>query len=250
MRLGIVYVNTAHANRAYIREAEVSVASFRRFIPDAEYILCTDDTSFVSDVFDTTIYADFTIPDALQGTDHKNGQMVGKLAVLQTLDHDRVMYLGADTYAFQPEIASVFDILDTHDIAVAHAPFRIHAPRPDTPLATMPRAYPEFNCDLVAWRKSDAMSAFLKEWERLYREHAFGHPHDQGAFRYLAYHSDLRIATLPEEYNYRGDAFRADTVVLQNREALPKYFGWRRKMATGWTRLTRLTGKIKRRLVR
>lgn len=250
MSVGIIYVNTAHDDRKYIREAEASARSFRRFIPDAEYILCTDDPDFASDVFDRTVTADFSIPEALKHSDHKNGQMVGKLAILQTLEHDRVMYLGADTYAFRPEIASVLDLLETHDIAVAHAPFRIHAPRPDTPLRDMPRAYPEFNCDLVAWRRSPAMSAFLKDWQRLYLEHAWGHPHDQGAFRYLAYHSDLRIATLPDEYNYRGDAFRADTVVLQNREALPKYFGWRRAAIETGQRLAALPAKLARRLRR
>jgi hypothetical protein len=33
----------------------------------------------------------------------------------------------------------------------------------------------------------------------------------------------MRIATLPPEYNYRGWEVRADTVILQRRELLPKY---------------------------
>ena len=75
----------------------------------------------------------------------------------------------------------------------------------------------------MLFRNTPQVKAFLEQWKTLYLDHTFSHPHDQGAFRYLAYVSDLRIATLPEEYNYRGKVKRSDTVVLQNRQLLPAY---------------------------
>jgi hypothetical protein len=87
----------------------------------------------------------------------------------------------------------------------------------------VPAAFPEFNCDVVLWRRSPAVDDLLREWRDLYLRNAFGHRHDQGAFRSVVYRSDLRVAVLPPEYNYRGSQLRSDTVILQNREALELY---------------------------
>jgi hypothetical protein len=117
----------------------------------------------------------------------------------------------------------LFRLLDRFDIAVAHAPLRINTGIGNSPLPHVPPCFPEFNCDLVLWRRNEGTIELLRKWEQLYLSHELGHPHDQGPFRLLIYESNLRVATLPPEYNYRGPSVRADTVILQRRELLDAY---------------------------
>ena len=223
MSLGIIYVNSSDDDLKYVNEAEGSAKSFKRYIPDAEYILYTDATYFTGSVFDAVLPASFEIPPKLMESDHKNGQMVAKHSVLPCSKYDRTMYLGSDTYALRAEVSSLFDLLDHFDLVAAHAPYRINTSQGNTAIPEIPVSFPEFNCDVVLYRKSPAVTSFLTKWRDLYLDHAFQHPHDQGAFRYLVWLSDLRICTIPPEYNYRGQAYRSDTVILQNREKLPMY---------------------------
>jgi hypothetical protein len=223
MSKGIIYINSSHSDLKYVKEAEASAKSFKRFIPDADYVLHTDATDFPTNVFDRIHPAEFHVPPQLADTAHMNGQMVTKLGVLAESPYDRTLYVGSDTYAFRSEVASMFDLLDRFDIVAAHAPFRINDAWGNSRIPEIPVCFPEFNCDLVLFRNTPPVMEFMEKWRTMYLEHAFGHPHDQGAFRYLAYFSDLRIATLPEEYNYRGKVRLTDTVVLQNRHLLPEY---------------------------
>lgn len=223
MRKGIIYINSSHDDFKYVKEAQKSALSFKQFIPDAEYSLYTDATDFKNEVFDVVHPSRFVVPPQLEKCIHLNGQMVVKLQALLDSPYDRTLYLGSDTYAFRPEVASMFDLLGRFDLVAAHAPFRINTCWGNTSIPEIPVCYPEFNCDLLLFRKNYQVMDFLERWRGMYMDHAFSHPHDQGAFRYLAYFSDLRIATLPEEYNYRGKIVRTDTVVLQNRELLPSY---------------------------
>jgi hypothetical protein len=233
----LIYVNSSHDDNAFVRESQRSAASFRQFIPDAVYILHTDAEGFEGAPFDHVVPAVFDVPGNLAHTIHKNGQMVAKLAALPMATQARVLYLGSDTYALRPEVATIFDLLDRFDIVAAHAPLRINDKRGNSPIPEIPPSFPEFNCDLVVFRNTPEVKDFLNRWRDLYLAHQFGHPHDQGAFRYLAYFSDLRIATLPEEYNYRGKTWRQDTVVLQNRDLLDEYL--RRQSSGELTEATR-----------
>lgn len=219
----VVYVNTAHEQLRYVKEAAESARSFRRYYPDARFMLFTDAVGYSDPVFDEVRPADFTVPERLVGTVHKNGQMVGKLAVLPHIEAERVMYLGSDTFALRPEAGSLFRLLDHFDMAAAHAPLRINTLLGNSPLPEVPPCFPEFNCDLLLWRRNRRTTELLRQWERLYLSHELGHPHDQGPFRLLGYNSDVRFATLPPEFNYRGPDVRSDTVILQNRDLLSAY---------------------------
>ena len=226
MSIGIIYVNTAHENGKYIAEAEKSCLSFKKFIADAEYFLCTDALDVSSSVFDKILPEDFTLPKFLEGTDHKNGQMVGKLKIspkMADTKHDMLGYFGSDLYALSPLSKGVFDVLDRFDLGIAHAPHRINTSLGNSSLPMIPTTFPELNGDLVVWRNTNKMRKFLEEWRDMYLSHELGHPHDQGALRYLAYMRDIRIAIFPPEYNYRGKEWRRDTIILQNRNALPLY---------------------------
>lgn len=219
----IVYVNSSHEDHRYLNEAVESAKSFKRCYPDVDFLLYTDAPDFASGAFDAVLPASFDIPDALSAMVHRNGQLAAKLSVLPEVEYDKVMYLGSDTYALKEAAGSLFDLLDRFDLAAAHAPHRISTTHTDAAVSEIPACFPEFNCDLILFRRSRPVLDFLEKWRDMYLGHALGHPHDQGAFRYLAWTSDLRIATLPPEYNYRGGVYQENTVILQNRKRLHEY---------------------------
>lgn len=221
MGLEVLYANSSHNGGQYIREAVQSARSFRRFLPDARYVLYTDLAHFTDPVFDEIVTLPFTVPAALKDRHHFNGQMLVKINAMLDRQEERVLVLGSDTYALNPAVRELPELLDHFDIAVAHAALRLAGLMDLVP--QVPRAFPEFNCDLILFRNTQKVRTAIREWRDLYANDEFGHPHDQGAFRYVMFFSDLRIATLPPEYNYRGWEVRNDTVILQRREMLPKY---------------------------
>ncbi|WP_417737612.1 hypothetical protein [Rosistilla oblonga] len=225
MDLAILYVNSKDADGKYVKEAASSASSFRAHLPDAKYYLYSnmEVPSELAGQFDHVVQCDFHVPEFLQGRVHLNGQMIVKHAAMLELQEGSVMYLGADTYALRDVVSELPEVLDRFDIAAAHAPVRINTELGNSDIPEVPKAFPELNCDLILYRNNAEVREFLRTWQRSYLEDQFAHPHDQGTFRYHLYTSGLRVCTLPPEYNYRGRAFREDTVILQNRYALDQY---------------------------
>lgn len=113
---------------------------------------------------------------------------------------NRTLYLDADTYVCAP-LDRLFALLDQFDIAAAHAPLRITAPVP-----SVPDGFPELNAGVIAFRSRDAVSTFFADWLAAYRrdlERGIWQESDQPAFRERLFHSGLRLATLPPEWNCR-----------------------------------------------
>lgn len=220
--IGVIYANSGHEDLRYIKEAERSAESFKRFIPEADYVLYTQVTDYSSEIFDDIRETGFHFPAALIGTTHKNGQMVAKLGALADSRYDITLYLDSDTYALNEDVRSIIGLMNEFDIAVAHAPLRINSRLGEAPL-DLPVSFPEFNCGLVLFRNTPEVMRFIRCWRDFYVNHMVIHAHDQGAFRKLIYKADLRIATLPPEFNYRGYDYNEAAVILHNRELLPLY---------------------------
>lgn len=223
MSLAILYANSNHNDGFYLREAEQSASSFRRYLSDATFILYTNAEGYQSENFDRVVVTDFVVPPQLAHQTHLNGQMLVKQRAMLECEAERVLVLGSDTYALKAAVSEMPRILERFDVAAAHAPYRINIASGNSPIPEISKAFPEFNCDLILYNNTPKVRQHLTEWHRLYEANAFNHPHDQGTFRYVMYFSDLRIATLAPEYNYRGPAVRKDTVILQNRHLLPHY---------------------------
>ena len=222
---GVIWVNSSHENCRYIREAEKSARTVKRFLDNASFILASDRLHEDLDpVFNFQTSVQFHVPEPLKDKIHFNGQMVAKLSVLKHMTWEKNLYLGSDVVALRPGVEDILQLLNHFDIVVAHAPFRINTSAGgDEKLRTLPDCFPEMNCDLIAYNRSDYMGTFLAEWERIYSNNLINHGHDQGAFRYLLLHSQIRLYILPPEYNYRGYEFSPNIVNLQRREAIPLY---------------------------
>jgi len=240
MPLAILYANSNHNNGFYLREADQSVSSFRRYLNDATFVLYTNAEGYQSEAFDRVVVTDFVVPPQLAHQTHLNGQMLVKQRAMLECEAEQVLVLGSDTFALKSDVSEMLRILERFDVAAAHAPYRINIASGNSPIPEISRAYPEFNGDLILYNNTPKVRQQIAEWHRLYETNEFDHPHDQGTFRYVMYFSDLRIATLPPEYNYRGPAVRKDTVILQNRHLLPRYLERSNTEKKGlWTRACR-----------
>jgi hypothetical protein len=150
--------------------------------------------------------------------------LVKHQAMIETTAEQNLV-LGCDTLAVSKKVNSAFKLLDRFDLAAAHAPARMVKK-----IEGIPDAFPEFNCDVIFFRKNDKTIELFKKWREMYKDNVFDHPHDQGTFRYLTYNSDIRLCVLPFEYNNRmglygkqasfEDLSISANVIIQNREII------------------------------
>lgn len=121
------------------------------------------------------------------------------LAALET-PFDRTLVIDNDT-RFVSSCASVFDLLDQFDIAAAHAPLRQFG----TP--TYPEGFAAFNCGVILFKRTPEVLKFFKDWIDQYQQQRLSSSVvavDQLLFAEAVYRSNLRICTLPPEYNLRS----------------------------------------------
>ena len=121
-----------------------------------------------------------------------------KVEALLRSRFERSLYLDSDTMAVAP-FADVFDLLERFDVALAHDQFPANAYCAITWRRDMPAAFPHFNGGVMALRASPATHAFLRDWRAAIAAHGINR--DQPSLRELIWLSDLRVATLPPEYN-------------------------------------------------
>lgn len=111
---------------------------------------------------------------------------------------ERNLFLDADVFVVA-DMRDVFETLDRFDIALAHDQERNGRHARSTWRREFPASFPQFNSGVIAYRRSDAVLTLLRDWRDAVRDHDL--KRDQGALRELLWRSDLRIATLPPEYN-------------------------------------------------
>jgi hypothetical protein len=112
---------------------------------------------------------------------------------------ERTLFLDADVFVVG-EVRDVFDLLDRFDLALAQDQEQNSAHARAVWRRPMPAAFPQYNSGVFAYRRTDAVLGLLSDWRAVVR--AAGGGRDQPSLRELLWDSDLRIATLPPEYNY------------------------------------------------
>ena len=179
MKNGVLYVATGED---LISEARKSAESVRLHMNNTPIGIVTDESQEPTG-FDTVVYIDnpeHGFKDKIQG-------------MLQS-PYERTVYLDTDTYVAEA-INELFDMLDRFDIAATHNPNRnLHT---NINLG-VPQSFPEYNTGVVAFKKQPTTELF-NQWQKLYKT---DHRGDQPSFRRVLYDSNLRLATLPREYNY------------------------------------------------
>lgn len=182
---GIVMIATG---KPYVSAAVPAAKSAKALMPDiAIDLFCDDDYGLDFSVFDKT----FTIEDP-----HRRS----KVDCLSLSRFQRTLYVDTDI-RFVADVCDLFDLLDRFDVGLAHAHTRN---RPETNSVwrlALPHAFPQFNGGVIVYGDNDRVKQFLHDWKQSYADAGFSK--DQVTLRELLWRSDLRICTLPPEYNIR-----------------------------------------------
>ena len=130
----------------------------------------------------------------------ENPHVRSKVDYLPLSPFQRTLYLDADTMVLD-DIREVFQLFDRFDIALAHAHIRNANKSFQKWNIQLPISFPQFNGGVICFRKSGEVLEFLDKWKNAY--HTANFKKDQVTLRELLWNSDLRIVTLPPEYNIR-----------------------------------------------
>lgn len=179
---GVVFVATGAAK--YIALAERAAISVRRHCPGLPVDLFTDAPR------DPGPFDRVHVLDDPWFRSKIDGLLRSRFA--------RTLYMDADMLVLA-DMRDIFDVLDRFDVALAQDWLRNSALHHTFWRKPLPPAFPMFNGGLIAVRRSAATTAFLEAWKAAVR--ASGGGRDQISLRELLWDSELRIATLPEEYN-------------------------------------------------
>ena len=187
-RVGFVYVATGEA---YLAEARHSAATLRRHHADVSICLITDCPPVEPGPF----------TEIRRPAGPVERKPIDKLLAYEA-PYEHVVFLDTDTHVVD-DLAPVFRLLERFDLALLQDVNRgWNYELPDVPLA-----FSEFNTGVIAFRKSDAVAQFFRDWRtnhaRLRAE--LNLISDQPSFRRTLFHSPLRVAPLPSEFHFLGD---------------------------------------------
>jgi hypothetical protein len=187
---GILYIASG---AKYIRAAIRSARTVQQYCPGLHIHLYSDWPRY-DFRFDTSPFP-FTSVGAIDGPHRRS-----KVDYLPRTPFDRTLYLDTDT-ALNADIRGVFRLLDRFDIALNHAHRRNTQARLKPWRLDLPSAFPQYNGGVILFRRTPAVIGFLDQWREHFHEAGF--QQDQMTLRELLWLSDLRMATLPPEYNVR-----------------------------------------------
>lgn len=197
--LGAIYISFGEK---FVDESETSAKSFKSNNPSIPVTLFTD-IEYCSHVF-----------NKIHKIDKKEFIFLERIKLLKSFPYDYNIYLDSDTL-ITGNLKEIFELLYNFDIAVSHAPFR-----KTLNIEGVSDAFPEPNCGVIGFKKSEKVYKLFNDWEKNYiRDLNDGLPnphnldvlnsktllHDQISLRKALYNSDIRIATLTPEYNCRCD---------------------------------------------
>ncbi len=127
------------------------------------------------------------------------GVRFAKLQAMPETRFEQTLYLDADLFVLA-NIEDVFSVLDRFDIALTHDQFRNSVRARNIWRRELANAFPQYNTGVIAYRRTEPVLAFLRHWREAVLTSSA--EFDQPCLRELLWESNLRIATLPPEYNF------------------------------------------------
>ncbi|MEB3359683.1 MAG: hypothetical protein VKK04_23355 [Synechococcales bacterium] len=197
---GFVYVATG---QKYVDEAALSAASLKRFHQEPVCLITNAPTNH-------TVFDEVIIQEALPNN-------VGSKLAMDACPYDRFVFLDSDTYIVAP-LNELFELLDAFDIGVPAALGGFHYQLPG-----VSPAFREPMTNVIAMRRSLALTAFFEKWRHYYAEYEtiMGREWDQRSFRHAAYETEgLRITFLGDEWSlspYPGGLLCRDVRIFHGR---------------------------------
>lgn len=195
---GVVYVATG---REYIEMAARSAISLKSHSPDLQTHVFTDCDIASYDCFDGV-------------TEITDPHFRSKIDCIPKTPFERTLFLDADTRICE-DISSMFELLDRHDIALAHAPARDK--QWEKYGGEAPRIFSLMNSGVILYKRTGPVKEFFKAWKKAYIEK--GLKRDEYSLREQLWASDLKLWVLPPEYNCRP---KNEILALRSAAITPK----------------------------
>ncbi|WP_305989781.1 FkbM family methyltransferase [Roseibium sp. MMSF_3544] len=177
----------------YLSETLRSIETLRNTHPEIPICLVAPSTLVVEkEIFDHVVRCDDEYPQY---------PFLRKVISLKKTPFKRTVFLDSDVLVISA-IDDLFLALDHYDMAIAHAPIRYSE---GGEFAEQPKCYTGYNTGVIAYRSNDDDDAFafLDLWFETCLEHVERFKNDQASFNIEIYKSDIRVLTLPPEYNFR-----------------------------------------------
>ena len=200
---GFIYIAK---NKSADTMAESSARSLRRFHKTEPITLFTDQNN-TSSVFSEVI----RIPAVCNNSPYLRSKpaypdqgIIAKALNLGRGETDNTIFLDIDTHicgSLQP----VFDVLnDTPGYDIAVCIDEAYCYTGQAPGALIPKCVPRFNTGLVAYRNNEKTKRMFEDFVSIFCEKENGATgNDENSFSAAVYRSDVRVLTLPPEYNCR-----------------------------------------------
>jgi len=151
MNKGIIYIVVGE--RHFLEECVFSVTSLKKHCPNIPVTLFTDKTDVSLAYFDDI---------KLIGNDIN--PFKNKVKYMCQSPYDYTLFLDSDTEIRKP-IYELFDLLDSNDLALAHA---LHIDRSRFPTRLIGYADPNpnntYNTGVILYKKSDKLERFFAKW--------------------------------------------------------------------------------------
>lgn len=174
-------------------EAVHSARQLKKIHPECRTCLITDEKEGDFSVFDELVLLDKA---------EVSHTPIDKVHCVKC-PYEEAVFLDSDTWA-EGRIDDLFSLLKRFDLALLPETRRGWGYK----MPEVPRPFAEFNTGVIAFRNSIETKALFSAWKTSYwnlRE-AQGLKNDQASFRYVLWHSDLRVAPIPSEYHFLGNS--------------------------------------------
>lgn len=205
---GILLIAT---NEGFIGASNALARSVRKVMPDIAIDIHCDQPGFL----ERELYDDVQIIE-----DPHRRSKVDRLPLTR---FDRTLYLDSDIRVIE-DISEMFRLLDRFDLAIAHAHARHRKETLTKWRNDLPESFPQYNGGVILYHsaKKEVLD-FMRHWQRVFHESEFRK--DQVTLRELLWETDLRLHTLPPEYNVRYEKYLD---VWDAKEAKPRILHFQR----------------------
>jgi hypothetical protein len=206
---GVVYIVTTDRSEVYLKAAINSARSVSQFCPGLGVHLFTD--SFGMEMVGQLKDSPFSSCGEI-----KNPHYRSKVDYLAETPFKRTLYLDSDTRVVR-DISEMFTLLDRFDLALAHAHKRNYQKTLAEWNEVIPESFPQYNGGVILFKNTPGVVSFMREWGTNFHEAGFRK--DQVTLREMLWKTELRLATLPPEYNVRWKKYLR---IWDSDEAVPK----------------------------
>lgn len=202
---GFVYVATG---QMYIDEAIHSAQSLRRFHNEPICLITNAPLTLTPTAHE--IFDDIIILEHLPHT-------LGAKLAMDACPYEQFIFLDSDTYIVAC-LDELFQLLEVFDLAVPPALGGFHYELPG-----VSPAFREPMTNVIAMRRSPALTAFFDQWRQYFAayESVMGRDGDQRSFRHAAYETaGLRLTFLGDEWSlspYPGGVLCRDVRIFHGR---------------------------------